>query len=232
MKRRPDNELASFIDAVHEGIYRNNTLKDANEEALDNFNHKKVTILETFIEYISDRFSSLDANPVLAACKVLTIADWPTDKHELAAFGENEITTLSDHFQVPLEQQQCDLAEIQSEWRSLKVHINRQPKSDQSANVIEYHQSRFSNIAMLLEIVLLLPMSTAAVERGFSTMKRVKSDWRSSLVPSMLHRLMLISIEGPPLQEWNPDDAIARWYNDGNRRIGYHRESGANSQDE
>ena len=39
------------------------------------------------------------------------------------------------------------------------------------------------NICALLQIVLVLPVSTADPEWRFSVMKRIKTDWRCSLTP-------------------------------------------------
>ena len=68
---------------------------------------------------------------------------------------------------------------------------------------------------MLIEILLVLPISSAACERGFSCMKRVKSDWRSSLAPSMLRMLMYISIEGCPLEEFDNIPVLDKWWGSG-----------------
>lgn len=55
----------------------------------------------------------------------------------------------------------------------------------------------------LLRIYLVLPVSTAVCERGFSTMKRIKSDWRTSLSSVQLQRLIFLSVEGPKLQDFD-----------------------------
>ena len=69
------------------------------------------------------------------------------------------------------------------------------------------------NILLLLTVLLVLPMSTAVVERGFSAMKRIKSDWRSRLSPEQLSKLMFISIQGPLSEEYDPTIAIKSWWN-------------------
>ena len=49
---------------------------------------------------------------------------------------------------------------------------------------------------MLVEIILILPLATPTVERGFSAMKRVKNDWRSCLETDILNMLLRITING------------------------------------
>ena len=57
-------------------------------------------------------------------------------------------------------------------------------------------KDHFPNILRLLEIILILPLATATVERGFSAMKRVKNDWRSCLKTDILNMLLRITING------------------------------------
>ena len=60
----------------------------------------------------------------------------------------------------------------------------------------------------LISIIMVLPMSTAVVERGFSTMKRIKTDWRSRLETPQLSKLMYLSIEGPHVKDYDATLAI------------------------
>ena len=57
-------------------------------------------------------------------------------------------------------------------------------------------------------------MSTAVCERGFSALKRIKSDWRSM---EMLDSLMAVVLEGPTLQYYNPAGAMDKWWKQGQR---------------
>ena len=60
--------------------------------------------------------------------------------------------------------------------------------------------------------MLVLPLATACCERGFSTLKRIKSDWRSRLRTETLDHLMRISIDGPDLESYNADRALQHWW--------------------
>ena len=50
-------------------------------------------------------------------------------------------------------------------------------------------------------------------ERGFSAVKRIKSDWRSCLSTKMLNHLLTVVVEGPSLVDYRADQAIERWRN-------------------
>ena len=60
--------------------------------------------------------------------------------------------------------------------------------------------------------MLVFPVSNAKVERGFSTMKRVKTDWRCSLGETVLDTIMRISIEGPELSKFDPQKAVESYF--------------------
>ena len=67
---------------------------------------------------------------------------------------------------------------------------------------------KFPDILKVVEIILLLPMNTAACEHGFSKMNIIKSDYRTQLQSVSL---MYLSIDGPSVQEFDPQPAIDYW---------------------
>ena len=62
----------------------------------------------------------------------------------------------------------------------------------------------FPNIKILLTIAMVLPVSTATVERSFSDMKQIKDRLRSTACS-------INAIEGPPLHEVDFDAVLALW---------------------
>ena len=63
---------------------------------------------------------------------------------------------------------------------------------------------RFCNIFMLIEILLVLLVSTACCERGFSCMSRIKTQYWSRLDPVTLDSLLRVSSA-----DFEPERAIA-----------------------
>ena len=102
----------------------------------------------------------------------------------------------------------CDKAQLQQEWVQVKAHLgNRRvnniiPKIN---SLFTIDGDRFKNILMLIETVLVLPISSAICERGFSAVKRIKSDWRSNLRTETMNHLLLAAIEGPALEDYNAE---------------------------
>ena len=74
----------------------------------------------------------------------------------------------------------------------------------------------FSNkcpaILSLIDLILSLPSSSVEAERGFSLMKLIKTDWRSKLKDTTLSDLMVVKLESEPINTFDPNDAIAVWW--------------------
>ena len=71
-------------------------------------------------------------------------------------------------------------------------------------SITEYAQNHFSEFPLLsplLQIYLILPTSTSDVERGFSTMNRIKTNDRNHLGTVLIH-YMLLSMYGNDFA-WN-----------------------------
>lgn len=65
--------------------------------------------------------------------------------------------------------------------------------------------------------MLVLPVSTAVCERGFSAQKRIKSDIRASLHSDTVEDLIRISVEGPSMEDFDARESVARWFSHGKR---------------
>ena len=63
------------------------------------------------------------------------------------------------------------------------------------------------------------PFSNAKLERMFSTMGRVKTDWRNQISRDQLEANLRISQEGNSIDGFCPDGAIEAWFNAKVRRL-------------
>ena len=75
------------------------------------------------------------------------------------------------------------------------------------------------NVLMIIEILLIIPFSNAMLERMFSRMSRVKTDWRSRLSRQNLDALLRIGEEGPEVSDFDANDSIDHWFSDRVRRL-------------
>jgi len=67
---------------------------------------------------------------------------------------------------------------------------------------------KWPNILIIMELCFSLPFSNGRVEQIFSRMKVVKTNRRTKLAANTLNDLLEIYVEGPPLADFCPDEAI------------------------
>jgi hypothetical protein len=82
-------------------------------------------------------------------------------------------------------------------------------------------KERFAILGKLLSIVATIPVLTSSCEGGFSTINVMKHKLRTKLLVKNLSGLMMISLNGPPIKDFDPTKSIDRWYFGGksNRHI-------------
>ena len=168
--------------------------------------------------------------PVLKAMAVaFEPSSWPaSDVAEFAAYGNEAINIIALHFDVMLHRMGCNIGILMREWLQLKVFVSARVNGIRGADHMRnlwaqlfndaQLQQTYGNILMLVEISLVVALSSSVCERGFSTIKRVKSDWRAGLTTEMLDNLLMICIEGPDFEAYDAARAFNRWFNGGQRR--------------
>ncbi|VDI00488.1 Hypothetical predicted protein [Mytilus galloprovincialis] len=185
-------ELTNFLATVDS---QNSTYKDiqlSNMNIDEDFTRQKQVIVDLIVAALDNRFEPMEKDPVLkAASLILSFSEWPQDRNDLATYGNEEMAYLLENFHEILERNGCNLDAIMDqngEWKDFKAYIGRHKATVAVENFFIYPdlKRRFINMILVLELLLSFPLSSAVCERGFSAMKRVKTDWRSSLKPEML----------------------------------------------
>lgn len=175
--------------------------------------------VDTVINRVNARLDNQD--PVLQLARVFDCRDWPRDRQDLARYGNDQVDQLTQHFDRVLARMQCNTAQIPNEWMQAKAHLGRRIVNNPRVmpTIFELFQfgDRVGNLLHVLEIILALPISTATCERGFSAVKRIKSDWRASLTTETMNHLLCVSIEGPTLEAYDAERAVQLWWTRGQR---------------
>ena len=124
---------------------------------------------------------------------------------------------LLEHFKLVLVAQGCDIEAAKREWSEIKLYVSTQPRL-QAMSYVDFwqriftrKQKRYPNILHIVAIILVYPISNAELERAFSALKRVVTDWRTSLATNTIDDLLLIQQEGPPVADFNAERAVKRW---------------------
>ncbi|KAJ8391182.1 hypothetical protein AAFF_G00096110 [Aldrovandia affinis] len=157
----------------------------------DTFNALKLRLTNSFCEFVSERFKSLETGVLKATSTLFDLSNWPEDTTDLATFGTAELNAFMEHFHPVLWQ------------RLIQGAIGR--------------DGQFQHMQVIAQISLVLPMSSSCCERGFSSMKRIKSDRRSCLSNEMLNCLLQIWVHGPPAQHYDSVEAVTKWWSSGCR---------------
>ena len=81
------------------------------------------------------------------------------------------------------------------------------------SEIYSLYDEGHANVLAIIDLILTLPASSAANERGFSQMKRTKTNTRSRMNNTTLNHSMVIQMATPTVKEFDPDPAINRWMN-------------------
>jgi hypothetical protein len=82
-------------------------------------------------------------------------------------------------------------------------------------------KEQFPILGKLLSIVTTIPVSTSSCERGFGTINVIKHKLQTKLVVKSLSDQTMITLNVPPIKDFDPTKSIDRWYFGGksNRHI-------------
>ena len=184
-------------------------------------------VISTLSAKMNERFEDLKTNPVFKSIMILDCNRWPRDDVNLSTFGEKEIDALIKHFSSLLSKNGCVVEKIISEWDILKLDVRTLIAGCREVKYLDVWQRLFTlpdrsshkNVLHLIELLLITPTTNAKVERMFSRMKRVKSDWRNRLTRERLENNLRIGEDGPSVKDFNPAQAITHWQDVKIRRV-------------
>ncbi|XP_062569661.1 zinc finger protein 862-like [Saccostrea cucullata] len=136
----------------------------------------------------------------------------------LVHFGVVEIQRVVEQFRPLLGN--CDTDAALRQWTDFKAHVGRNQHFVgvhplavfQRISLEDQETENYQNIMKIIHLVSLFPLSNASCERGFSTMKRIKSDWRCRLNNETLNILMRIDMCSKKLEDCEPRPVVNRWW--------------------
>ncbi|XP_077977576.1 zinc finger protein 862-like [Glandiceps talaboti] len=226
MVNNQSEQLNGFINTVQEtGKWEDTDIK-VKDTDLPDFQQSKQRIVDNVISHLDERFGNLRDNNILVASEVFDVSTWPEDNEQLATFGDAQVNILIQHFTTLLQRQVPNFSadDARTQWLDMKLEINRHHRHLRYLPLWQHLLTdpelieRYATILYLVQIIMLYPMSTACCERGFSAMKRVKTDWRSSLSIDSLDALLRIVLDGPESDDYVAIRALDRWLNSGTYR--------------
>ncbi|KAK0148163.1 Zinc finger protein 862 [Merluccius polli] len=186
--------------------------------------------IKSTVKHLNARFNSLlgnasesDTTKAVKCFNIFNHDSWPENQQDLVDHGADDLGFLLDHFSTVLRRNGVNTELAKEEFVSLKLLIARMFKDKTYLSLWELmltrepYCSEHKNILHLVHIMLVLPVSAAVCERGFSTQKRIKSDTRASLHSDTVEDLIRISVEGPSLEDFDARESVASWFSQGQR---------------
>ncbi|XP_014666641.1 PREDICTED: uncharacterized protein LOC106808429 [Priapulus caudatus] len=212
--------LQHFIDEMTEdpSSYHGHQVKRVDREnEEEEFASSRSDVITKLLKHIERRFASLKQDLIHAATSILDTSQWPSAKEELATYANTSVDYTCRHFRDIIIKQGCNLEEVMYEWQEAKLFIGDLPPARRHTVWRDIFNdpelaAKFPNFMHIVEVLLVLPLSTAACERGFSCMKQVKTDWRASLTVEMLTKLMFIVLNGPAPTDFRAAGAVKAWW--------------------
>ena len=188
---------------------------------------------------IESRFEDLRRNPIYKnLIPILDIETWPNDADILFTYGESCIDEIVEALEPLLISNQCNVKNIPNQWSSLKQRVIEFEKGCatklnhldvlQKLLVNKSVKSQCSGILHVIELLLITTVTDAKLERMFSRMNRVKTDFRNRLSRERLEICLRINKEGCDITDYNPDNAIKNGMK--GKTVEYHQLSHINIQ--
>jgi hypothetical protein len=165
------------------------TVDAPTEKAVEQFQLMRKQYVQSVVDNISVRFPD---DELLRAGSALDPETWPTDEIEKAFHCDRELTQLAQLLDV-------DPVSAVNEFREYKNNVKKVG----------------ATLKELMCRVLIVPVSSAECERGFSQMNLDDTALRSRLQISTLSALIFIKVNGPPTKLFQPDSYVRQWIESG-----------------
>ncbi|XP_038620505.1 PR domain-containing protein 11 isoform X3 [Tachyglossus aculeatus] len=167
---------------------------------------------------LAQRFDSR-SRTFVKACQVFDLAAWPRSSEELVSYGKEDMVQILEHLEaIPsFSREVCregadPRGALLMEWRELKAdYFTKNGFKDLIGHVGKYKQ-RFPLLNKVIQILKVLPTSTACCEKGRSALQRVRKNHRSRLTLEQLSDLLTIAVNGPPIAHFDAKRALDSWF--------------------
>ena len=165
--------------------------------------------IQSVINHITSR---MDSSDIFSAFSIFDPSHLPKND-SLSSYGNDKLHTLTNFYgspqqitfdgQTKLSTPDVVSEETEAEWKIFRRILSTNFSSSSLSEVLtsittnETLKAGFPNLERLAALAMVLPVTTATVERSFSNMKLVKTRLRSWLGEDTLDQALRVCIEGP-----------------------------------
>ena len=148
---------------------------------------------------LHDRFPEDDLELLECFDIVLNPRRLPNGARELGNHGIEQLDKLSHQFQTVLDSDRCSNQFLQ--FKHLVRSYRAMNFEQFTSHLILEYKDVYPDFVQLALISLLIPVSSAPCERGFSVQNSIKTKLRNRLNPERLNRIMMITLVGPSFED-------------------------------
>lgn len=167
---------------------------------------------------LAQRFDP-QSRPMVKACRVLDLANWPRGRDDLQAFGEEEILLIFDHLETipsvgcePPHERMEARGSLVVEWRDLKADYFSISGFREVAGHVCRHRQRFPLLHQLVSVVRVLPCSSSCCDKGRAALQRLLRNSRSRLALEHINDLLTLAVNGPPIASFDGKRPLDSWF--------------------
>ena len=165
---------------------------------------------------LKERFPSASAK-VLSAFDIFSLETLPSDQgtwnQKRESYGDQDLSTLVNHYFPATAdiEDECKRTRVHAQWRTLrermwefKLKLTAEARNSTSnfwADFLNTAQpTPCEDVRELVEIFLVIALSSVPCERSYSAMNATKSKERSRMLTDLLNDLMTIKLNGPTIE--------------------------------
>lgn len=226
ISRFPSVAMTQRNIALKEGreIYKGSFVVKNMDDQCRKINEKKENEIEKISQATMSRLQEEQESFLTDICDILDTECWlrtNESKEEELEFADDGVINMFKRFETPLKKAglSCNEAEILQQWHDLISYANKNLSAPNVPYRITWRrifdssraQVDFKDILLIAEICFCLPCSTAALERAFSRMKRLKTNLRCAIGESRLENIMRIGESGVPIEQFNAKPFVSAW---------------------
>ncbi|XP_033012167.1 nucleolar complex protein 2 homolog isoform X3 [Lacerta agilis] len=184
------------------------------------FEEDRRVLLSSIVEGIDKRLDSIRNDKVLRNVEIFDPCNVPEPVVErdlsTSNHGEKELNELIQALPINVK---VDKEAIMEEYQDFKVWARNKrvitcEEAWQRLQAESTASASYINICKVLNFLQVLPLSTAECERGFNQLNLIKADiWNSPFVTTV-DDLLMVQMNGPNLEVFNPENAINLWWKD------------------
>jgi len=159
----------------------------------EQFSSIRRQFFQSLVDNLEQRFAQVS---FMQDASCLNLKTWPKEPLEKALYGDKSVADWCKQSQFGGDES----AAIIIDYGLCKQSIG---------TVVE------SQLQKLTSLLMMLPVSAADSERGFSQMNLFHTSGRNRLMVHNGSNLMMVGINGPPLAYWNAEIYVISWLQSG-----------------